>query len=68
MFSAVDKLNRCAALLIEIDAAVTPANVEGGPTFGVAVGQGTAFNTAVVALSAAINNVNKKQLATLYSG
>ena len=68
MFSALDTLSRCAALLAEIDSATTPANVEGGPTFGVAVGQGAAFTNAVVSLSSTLNNANKKQLASLYSG
>jgi hypothetical protein len=63
------KLTRIVALMNEITASgVTPVNLEGSTEFGVAVGSGSDFYTAVNNIKTTVNAVTVASIASLDKG
>ena len=66
---AQQELNRAVAIANEMTGGgVTPANLEGSAEFGVAVGQGATFYTAINNLKTNLATVTAAQLADLDAG
>lgn len=66
---AQQEIDRAVAVAASITAfGATPANIEGSAEFGVAVGQGATFYSAIASLQTALAAITSAQLANLDQG